>query len=89
MELEWDAEKRQRTLRERGLDFADVARVDWENAIFIPDRRREYGEDRQTMMGLLDGRLMIVAFTVRGAAIRVISMRKANGRERKVFDGFR
>jgi uncharacterized DUF497 family protein len=88
MKIEWDSAKRNQTLRERGLDFADVARVDWENAIFIPDTRRDYGEARQTMMGLLDARLLIVAFTMRGETIRVISMRKANKRERKIYDSF-
>jgi uncharacterized DUF497 family protein len=28
VELEWDEEKRQRTLLERGLDFADIARFE-------------------------------------------------------------
>ncbi|WP_299881318.1 BrnT family toxin [uncultured Sulfitobacter sp.] len=88
MKIEWDEDKRQRTLRERGLDFADVGLVDWEGAIFIPDTRRDYGERRETMMGILKGRLIVVAFTMREDAVRVISMRKANSRERKVYDSF-
>ncbi len=88
MELEWDEEKRQRTLSERGLDFADVARLDWDRAVIIPDTRRDYGEPREVAMAELDGRLMVVAYTIRDGALRVISFRKANRRERKVFDDF-
>ena len=40
------------------------------------------------MMGHLNGRLIVVAFTMRDDAVRVISMRKANSRERKVYDSF-
>ena len=88
MELEWDEDKRRRTLSERGLDFADVARVAWDAAIVIPDRRHDYGELRETMMALLDDRLVIVAYTMRGGRMRIISMRKGNARERKLYDTF-
>lgn len=88
VKLEWDEEKRRRTLRERGLDFADVARLDWDRAVIIPDDRRDYGERREVAMAELDGRLMVVAYTIRGDALRVISFRKANARERRVFDDF-
>ena len=40
MDLEWDEEKHRRTLAERGLDFADVARVDWELSLTMEDTRR-------------------------------------------------
>jgi len=89
IELEWDEVKRRRTLRERGLDFADIARLDWERAIIIPDDRRDYGEPRDVVMAELDGRLMVAACTLRGNRIRVISFRKANARERKVYDDFK
>ena len=72
----------------RGLDFSDVARIDWTTALIFDDDRRDYGEHRQTVLGLLDGRLIVVAFTLRADAMRVISMRKANARERKIYDTF-
>ncbi len=88
MEIEWDNAKRQQTLKERGLDFADVALIDWETALIFDDERQDYGEKRQTAMGYLNGRLVIVAFTVRGETLRVISLRKANRREQRVYDSF-
>jgi len=88
MQLTWDEDKRQRTLRARGLDFAAVARLDWARAVIIPDTRRDYGELREVALAELDGRLMVVAFTPRDGGLRVISFRKANSRERKVYDEF-
>lgn len=55
MELEWDGEKRQRNLSERGLDFADVALFEFATAITEQDRRRDYGEIRFNSWGYLDG----------------------------------
>lgn len=89
MKLEWDEPKRQATLAERGLDFADLHRFDWGGGLFFDDHRRDYGEHRQFAMGYLDGRLVVFAFTVRGGVYRIISLRKANMRERKVYDSFK
>lgn len=50
------------------------------------DRRHEYGEERIQMLGQVQGRLFQVVFTLRGTAIRIISARKANVREVKVYE---
>ena len=44
MDLEWDEEKRQQTLRQRGLDFADVLDFDPESVVTHIDQQRDYGE---------------------------------------------
>ena len=87
MKLDWDETKRQATPRERGLDFADVALIDWETAITFDDDRQDYGERRQVCLGRMREQVVVVAFTFRGNALRVISMRKANRRERKLHEG--
>ena len=79
--LEWYEPKRQRTLDERGLDFADLAHSDWGAAIDIEDARIYDGEKRRVSIGYLNSRLIVVAYTVRDGCIRIISMRKANERE--------
>ena len=82
MRIENDRAKREKTLAERGLDFLDAPRV-IETAIrSVPDLRFEYGEGRTNTFGLLEGRVVHVTWTVRDDAIRVISMRYANDRER-------
>jgi len=82
MKLEWDDTKRNKTLAERGLDFADVALVDWDEALTVEDIRADYAETRFVTMAPLNGRLCVFAWCWRGEALRVISLRKANDRER-------
>ena len=49
--------------------------------IVVQDRRRDYGEERYRLLGMIDGRVYVVVYTVRGSAIRIISARKASGKE--------
>lgn len=86
MQLEWDEEKRLRTLEERGLDFADVVYFEFADSITIPDTRRDYGEKRFNSLGFLDGVLCNVCWTMRNDVFRVISLRKCNDRERKRYE---
>jgi uncharacterized DUF497 family protein len=86
VELEWDEEKRKRTLEERGLDFADIARFDPDSLITQMDDRRDYGEPRFNSTGYLDGTLCSFCWTPRNGRMRIISMRKINARERKVYE---
>ena len=85
MKITFDPVKRASTLRERSLDFADAAEVFVGKALNIPDDRRDYGEVRIVMVGSLRGRMVIVVCTPRGNARHVISMRKANDREKARF----
>ncbi len=87
MKLEWDETKRETTMRERGLDFASVAAAQWDDALTVEDARGDYGETRFVSLVPIDGRLCVVAWCRRGEALRVISLRKANARERKAYDG--
>lgn len=81
MRVIYDSEKRERTLRERGLDFEDAAIVFAGVTLEVEDTRRDYGEDRIICFGLLAGRIVVVGYTPRGADRHVFSMRKANARE--------
>ncbi len=86
MKLDWDEAKRQRTLAERGLDFADVASIEWEKAITLEDIRQPYPETRFITYAPIRDRLCVIAWCYRDAALRVISMRKANAREMRKYD---
>src|SRR5690348_14381232 len=61
MEFEWSDEKRRQNLAKHGLDFADVARIDWLTALLLADDRADYGEPRYWAFGRLEG-LPLVAF---------------------------
>jgi uncharacterized DUF497 family protein len=83
--ITFDPAKRDRTLAERGLDFADAAEVlDGVKYQFVDDRR-DYGEERITTVGLLKDRMVVVVWTWRGENLHIISMRKANEREQKKY----
>jgi uncharacterized DUF497 family protein len=79
--IEFDPRKSERNARERGLPFERAADFDWENAIVLPDVRRDYGETRLVATGFLDGRLHVLCFLRIRGGIRVISLRQANKRE--------
>ena len=81
MQLTFDQAKREKTLVERGLDFADAAFVFAGATVEVEDIRRDYGEPRIICYGLLAGRMVVVGYTPRGAGRHIFSMRKANERE--------
>ncbi|KHA75886.1 hypothetical protein NC77_26825 [Janthinobacterium lividum] len=81
MRITFDAVKREKTPRERGLDFARARIVFDGLTITLPDQRQDYGEPRFITAGWLDERLVVLVWTPRGRARRIISMRKANERE--------
>lgn len=85
MQITFDPVKRAATLQDRGLDFADAALVFAGKTLDLPDERRDYGELRIITVGTLRGRMVIVAWTPRGEARHVFSMRKANDREKARF----
>lgn len=85
MRIEFDSDKRDATLEARGLDMADAARIFDGPHLTFPDDRFDYGEDRFVTIGLLNGRMVMIAWTPRGDATRIISMRKANAREEKKY----
>jgi uncharacterized protein len=86
MSITFDSAKRERILRERGLDFADAAEVFAGPTYDEDDERFDYGERRVVTAGLLRGRMVIVVWTPRGEARHVISMRrKANAKEQRRY----
>ena len=85
MEVSFDPEKRALTLAVRGLDFADAASV-FDGPVFeFEDDRFIYTETRYSTIGLLEGRMVVVIWTIASGGRRIISMRKANEREQTKF----
>ena len=85
MKIVFDPAKRDATLKKRGLDFADAARL-FEGLTYTqPDDRFDYGEPRFQTVGFLSGRMVMIAWTPVELGRRVISMRKCNEREQKAY----
>ena len=85
MEFEWDPAKQAANLRKHGLLFEEAAEV-FEGEYFSnQDVRKKYGEDRFQCLGVSAGRIVVVVYTKRGNKYRIISLRKANEREKKSY----
>ena len=85
MQIEYDQAKRDKTLVKRGLDFARAGEVFAGPTLDLPDDRSDYGEPRVISFGVLDERMVVLVWTERKSARRIISMRKANEREIESF----
>jgi uncharacterized protein len=86
MRLKYDEAKRDRTLRERGLDFRDAPKVLGGLYVVMPDDRQSYTEARFQTYGYLLGRLIMFAWTPIAGGMRIFSMRKCNDREQRKFE---
>ena len=82
-DISFDPDKSHRNEVERGLPFSLVLDLDWSSALIKEDTRRDYGERRLQVLGLIHGRLHAMVFTPRHDKVHVISLRKANNREVK------
>ncbi len=86
MKIAYDPAKRALIQEERGLDFEDAVQVFAGTVLTVPDDRKDYGEERYQTLGLLKGRLVVVVWTPRGEARHIITMWKANDRDRKRYE---
>jgi uncharacterized protein len=81
MRITYDPAKREKTLADRGLDFADAEIIFAGVTVEIEDTRKNYGETRIICFGLLEDRMVVIGYTPRGEERHIFSMRKANDRE--------
>lgn len=90
MKFDWDEAKNRRNIRKHGFDLADAQALFTGDApLFVAlDPCEEYGEERWIGIGVLEGIVVVVVvFTERDEdSIRIISLRKANSRERKAYE---
>ena len=87
MRFTWSERKRAINLREHGLDFVDAPRVFEGLSFTYEDDRFGYDEQRFITLGLLAGVPVSIAHTESEDEIRIISFRKATGREAQRFFG--
>lgn len=85
MDIEYPPAKRDETLAERGVDMARAAEIFGSTTLTVEDDREDYGETRLITIGFLDSRMVVMVWTQRGSARRIISLRKANEREQKAY----
>lgn len=86
LQFEWDAAKAVRNEADHGVGFETATLVFGDPlALEWLDEREDYGEDRFVIIGMVDGRLLYVAYTMRGDVYRIISARGAEPNERRQY----
>ena len=85
MEIVFDPAKDVANRNKHGVSLAEASCLEWESAVIWPDTRREYGEARMAGIGYIGSRLYFVVFVDRVRSRRIISLRKANRREVRIY----
>ena len=86
-EFEWDDAKAAENLAKHHISF-EAARFVFDDALAVDwlDESEDYGEERYNIVGMVVGRLLFVAYTLRGdTKTRIISTRKATPHERRRY----
>ena len=86
MEVSFDPIKNTQNIELRGLSFERAVGFQFATAWIVVDDRKDYGETRYRAIGLLEERLHALVFTETQVGIRVISFRKANQREERLYE---
>jgi uncharacterized protein len=88
-EFQWDDQKAAENYAKHGVSF-EMARDVFKDpfALEWPDDHMDYGEERYGLIGIADGRLLFVAYTMRADAIRIISARGAEPHEHKRYHDY-
>lgn len=86
MRYSYDPKKRAANLKKHGYDFKDAPQViENPGCVTFEDRRFAYEEQRFITLGLLRGQVVAIATAETDEEIRVISMRKAERNEEKIY----
>jgi uncharacterized protein len=82
----WDPTKAANNLRRHRVSF-ETARGVFDDPFALDeiDDRQDYGEERSNILGMVEGRLLVVTYTLRGGTTRIISARKAEPHEKRTY----
>jgi len=87
--FEWDLRKAQLNLKKHGLSF-EIALTAFDDpaAIIKDDPKHSRDEIRAALIGQSDNGVIFIVFTIRepNGVFRIISARRANRKERKLYE---
>ena len=86
MEIEFDPAKNASNIAKHGVDLALMLEMEPDTMLIERDSRKDYRENRYIISGLINERLHIAIVTFRSDVTRIISLRKANKRERVSYE---
>ena len=84
-EFEFDPVKSDFNKDKHGIDFV-LAQAVWDDEKLVVTKARSDTEPRFMALGMIDGKLWAVFHTIRGAKIRVISVRRARQKDKEDYD---
>ncbi len=88
MKYEWDQSKATANFKKHGISFEEAKTV-FDNilAVIFDDEAHSVGEKREIIIGhSKNNRLLLIAFTERSNAIRIVSARLATRREGEDYE---
>jgi len=85
MDFDWDNAKEQVNQKKHGIDFRTAAKVFLDPYLIEFDDRHAGGELRFNAIGLVEGRMLFVTYTIRGDVVRIISARGAEPHEKRKY----
>ena len=88
MKVDWDPDKATANVAKHRISFEEAASVFGDSLAYtFRDPDRSTGEARFLTIGLSNrARLLFISYTERGGVIRLISVRLATRRERKIYE---
>ena len=85
MQFSYDEAKNKSNVQKHGVSLDEAKLLEWDLLISTHDARRDYGEVRTVGFTLIADRLYCVVFTDRNDTHHIISLRKANNREKASY----
>ena len=85
MDFEWDTAKENANRNKHGIDFRTAAKVFLDPHLVEFDDRDTADELRFNAIGVVEGRMLFVTYTMRGPVVRIISARGAEPHEKRKY----
>lgn len=85
LDITFDPAKDAANRAKHGVSLAEAGHMERETALIWRDVRKDYGEPRHSALVMLADRVFYVAFVDRTDGRRIISLRKANRRETRLY----
>lgn len=85
MSFEFDAHKSESNRRKHGIGFP-AAQALWDDPDRIEIPARTDDEPRFMVIGWMDGHVWAAVITYRGENVRIISVRRARGKEKAIYE---
>lgn len=87
MDFEWNENKNKTNKEKHDISFEKAKDVFKDSKkIITEDTRKDYGENHFIVVGKVTNVILTVVYTIRKTAVRIISARRANKKERNEYN---